>query len=236
MRRATLIIGVVLLLAGISHADILIDFGYRQFEDKDTAETDGRYWNPAPRFYGGSVWTQPAINTAGDPIGELVDSTGALSGAYCYAIDIPATSGNNGPSNPSYPAQVTYDWWNGQGTNNPNPAGIKITGLAAGTYEMNIWVGYPTDLMWTDGAGKYTVQGQVQTFVTPHPPEGWAPVLMNFPGLSPVGGEIELTIEKFPGIRGLPANNGIMLMELIPEPTTLSLLALAGLAALRRRR
>ena len=34
----------------------------------------------------------------------------------------------------------------------------------------------------------------------------------------------------------LPTYNGISLIELIPEPTTLSLLALAGLAALRRRR
>ena len=236
MKGPIVILAVVLLLAGVSQADILMDFGYRQ--EPNAPETDGRYWNAAPRFYGGSVWTQPSSDTYNTPIGELVDSTGALSGSYCYAIDIPGTSGKNGPADPNYPARVTYDWWNGQSTADPNAAGIKITGLAAGTYEMNIWVGYPCDLMWTDGAGKYTVQGQVQTFVdTPSPPDVWDPVLMNFPGLVPVGGEIVLWMESLPGARTpLPAYNAIMMMELIPEPATLSLLALGGLAFIRRRR
>ena len=54
MRRATVIIGVVLLLAGISQADILVDLGWRV--PAVNPETDGRVWNNVPREYEGAGW------------------------------------------------------------------------------------------------------------------------------------------------------------------------------------
>ena len=232
-------------MAGVGQADLLVDFGFEA--PPDPVETDGKVWNCAAHAPPGGSWAPVMSNVPdGDsylPLGELVDHTGAPSGVYCEALDIPfeGDEGTNGPSHPSYPANVTYDWWNGQGFMDGNPAGIKLKGVAPGTYDMNIWVGYPCDLRWVDGAGKYTVQGQTQTFMDdPDPVDVWDPVLMTFTGLTPQGpdNEIVLWMEyAFPGARpGLPTFNAIMMMELVPEPTTMMLLAAGGLLAIRRRR
>jgi hypothetical protein len=234
MRRVIPILGVVLLFAGIGQADILVDFGWRFLPN--APETDGKYWNGALRFVGASpgTWMEVQQNWDGSqypPLGELVDHTGATqSGVHLYAMDIPGTSGNFGTVGAPYPDNVTKDLWNGQGSDNANPAGVKFTGLAPGTYEMNIRVQYPSD-PWVYGAGQYTCQGTTYIY------DNAGVQVYNFQNLSPVGGEIVLWMEDYtPMGETRPTYNAISLIELIPEPTTLSLLALGALAAIRRRK
>ena len=232
MRQVILSLVVVLLLAGAVQANVLLDLGWRI--PPVNPETDGNTWNDVARKFEGpgrgparSSWGSGSWNS----VGELVDDAGALSGVHCETQDIPSDSGNNAPTTTGYPANAEIDWWNGQGSNDVNPAYIYLTGLNdTMTYSMNIRVWYPTDA-WVYGAGQYTCQGTTYLY------DNAGAVVYNFPNLTPVGGEIRLDMLAYtPAGVTLPTYNGISLIELIPEPTTLSLLALAGLAALRRRR
>ena len=237
MRQATWILGVVVLVAGIGQADILVDLGWRV--PSVSPETDGRVWNNVPRKYEGVGWGPARTAFVGgvwQPVGELVDTMGALSGVFVETTDISSDGGNNAAAKPPYPANVTVDWWNGQGSNDANPAGIKLHGVPAGTYTLNVGAWYPTD-PWVEGIGEFECQGQSFTYSsfeqTPAPTE-----VFSFTGIVPDGnGDIILWIKSvFPGQTGLSTYNGVSFLELIPEPATLSLLATSALLAIRRRR
>ena len=233
MRQVVFSLVVVLLLVGAVQADVLIDLGFRV--PPVNPETDGNVWNDVPRKFEGpgrgparDAWVSGVGWTS---VGELVDDAGALSGVYVETQDIPSDGGNNAPTTTGYPANAEIDWWNGQGSVHPNPAFIYLTGLNDTlTYSMNIRAWYPTNA-WVYGSGQYTCQGTTYFY------DNAGAVVYNFPNLTPVGGEIALQMDAWtPAGQALPTEMGISLIELIPEPTTLSLLALAGLAALRRRR
>ena len=127
-----------------------------------------------------------------------------------------------------YPYQVETDFlvlFSAEGLSS-----IKISSLDPGSYDMNVYTYYEPHPTWYTNAALFEVGGQ-----SVNVEEHALPVVVEFTGLTPVGGVLQLDVTPIAdGGRG--SSVGIQLIELIPEPATLSLLVLGGLVAIRRRR
>ena len=232
MRTLTTILAVVLLMASVGQAAVLLDLGWRV--PPVNPETDGNYWNSVPREHHVAGEFGPAtvawVAGAWTLVGELNDHTGSPAGVWCETKDVPNSGGNNAPTTTGYPANAEIDWWNG-GNDGATAAVIRMTNLNdAKLYDVNIRVWYPSD-PWVYGGGIYTIGGVSHTY------HDAGAVIYSWTNVSPSGGNIDLSIiADKPVGETRSAYNGISLIELIPEPATLSLLALGGLAVIRRRR
>jgi len=79
--------------------------------------------------------------------------------------------------------------------------------------------------------GKYVLPGKTETFSTPLDGSGLASPA------APSGSVSRLTIQTdVPGWDGLPETGGDISLQIVPEPVTVALLGLGGLALSRRRR
>jgi hypothetical protein len=222
MRKLITVAVAVLLLAGVSNgAAILFDFGGQN--PPDVPETDSRYWN---------------------------DVGGPAGSADTWVIDAVANAvdENNLPTGVSLDHFNFYDQVNGFGVAGVYPLNcekdslihfygdadglVRIQGLDDGTtYQMNIHTSYYQP-PWFTGGQKLRV-GTEEVELT------GLPEISSFTNLTPVGGELVLEVltwkaDDYSG--AADPTMGLNLIELVPEPMTLSLLALGALAVLRRRR
>ena len=238
MRTLTTILAVVLLMAAVAQANVLFDIGRHNLSVNP--ETDGKYWNNMP--YANS--TDPGVfmpvrdkwvsGTGWVNVGPCVDDAGNPSGVTMRSRDIPSNFATSTTLAP-YPNNVIADAWNGQGGSHATSAAVRLEGLGdAVSYDIDIVAYYPSD-PWVVGGGIYTCQGTSYTY--DNSAGSTVPAVYSFTNLSPVNGRITITMDKY-----LPPNEtrqsqmGLLLIDLVPEPATLSLLALGGLAVIRRRR
>ena len=235
MKRLILILALLALFVGVADAAVLVDCG--RLTPNTVPETDGRVYNEnmrwlwakyiAPGWGPGVYWASGAWNVEG----HCVDEFGVQTQ---IGIESNLVSTSASPVTAPYPTNVTEPiTLNDAGEG--GVGGMKFTNVSPGTYSVKILVGGPVDNTWEAHGGSYTIQGQ--TFNWSNVVDGVGAVTHTFTNLQPIGGEIQMDMV----VRGDQVGTAtgymdIRVMELIPEPATMSLLALGGLIAIRRRR
>ena len=221
MRTLTVVMAI-LAIAGMAQANtIMVDFG-------EPAIILG---NPNPTYLPtAGNWNM--AETAGTVL-NMIDTTGAATGIDLTTAGF-TTDGIGGVPGASnmwiLTAQLDY-----VGCNYNQPSTLTLSGLTAPQYTIRLF-GSRSNLAW--GAPLYR-KGQFSIGASPVQVQDHmdnTTVRTDFT-VAPVGGQIVVDVV---GLMEGPANIGyayVNVMEIIvPEPATLSLLALGGLAAIRRRR
>ena len=245
MGRTITFLAVVLLVAGAAQAaPILCDLGNVSFSNPNgTLDSDPNNSNPQSD---GNHWQGVRNQTVAESLWEeivtdAIDATGATTPVDIWlnyfgqrAFDV--VNRNGGNYNPLYdhpnivPIIADQDVLN---TNGDEVATVKFASLPGSSYDIVVHI-YNTHSGWGEicagyisvGATSYAFNGQTDGAVS-----------LVFSGVAPTSGEISVVFEPdvLDSGQTYPFLN-IDAIELIPEPATLSLLALGGLVAIRRRR
>lgn len=229
MKRLIFILATVALVASVSQAAVMVDFGERN--SPSVPEGDGRIYNDRPRAYGAkdpNIWGPGVVwdINIGDyvPIpGPLVDEDGNSVGTIeVYTIGMDGWLGKTitaygQPNGSGYPDNVT----DGVGNKTPSasPMGVKWVNVPAGTYDVKLVTHYAGE---AGNTAALTCQGTTINV-------GGACVTSTWTNVSPVAGEIQIDAV-------VSGSMFFAVTELVPEPATMTLLALGGLMAIRRRR
>ena len=240
MKRLILIFAIVALVVSAGQAAVLVDFGKPAVPD--VPETDGRIYNYREKGWAVQDPNVPDPNNPTDyvgtwgpmveyvegayvPAGPLVDENGAGTSVQIETLGMDGWLGQTTSyyltvfpayvDNTGYPDNVT----DGIGNKTYTPLGVRWINVPDGLYTVKlsghyVSQGWPVD---------YTLQGdKITTTGGDHTTQVWADV-------SPIGGILQIDIATY-------GNSFFTVAELIPEPATMSLLALGGLVMLRRRR
>jgi len=253
MRILTVALALV-AIAGMAQADILIDFGEPEFVNGMPNAT--YYPTPSPDSFQGRYWNMAYCDPTEDPngieqrgynpvtISNLVDSTGAATSAN-VTLKYFITDGSMGmPSEVVYPQSAQADGigrpWidpNDPDAKGPNPGSIVVSGLTEPEYTLRVFSSAYTDKSYYNDGNRrtlVTVNGDSR-MIHSYANEDY---IESFYNIAPVGGSISLEVTgATPGGGETYSYGYIQVLELVvPEPATLSLLAIGGLVAIRRRR
>jgi hypothetical protein len=245
MKRLILILGVVALLASVSHASVIIDCG------RSPATVDGYndpnlpgWINNNARYSYGYVDTTvfgPFLQWGSgawilDQGTNCEDTAGNETSIMLTCKGIPSTGNNYGTgltdgSVPEYTMKDTVREGLGcSASDGGYMSSLRLNDVGVGTYTLKCLVGGTND-PWTTYGGTITVAGTSYTYDgavdSPYKIYTWT-------GLS--GGTIQIDWQCAAGTGGTGDYFPLAVVELIPEPATLSLLVLGGLVAIRRRR
>jgi len=238
MRVLTLVLAV-LAIAGMAQADFLLDFGEAvapagqipygsELPTRSPDPYQGRYWN--------NVWTGGWAS--GDPnevasFSNLVDTTGAATGVSASVRGF-TTDGTNGiAAQVLYPQSAQQD---GVGCKHGEAPGIvTISGLTEPEYTIRLFSSATTEKYYYNDDNRrtlFTVNG-VSKIVHPY---GNTDSVESFYNVAPVDGTIAVEVTgATPGGEETYSFGYLNVMELVvPEPATLSLLALCALAVGRK--
>ena len=176
----------------------------------------------------------------GGTIADLTDMGNNLTGITMVVGDTITTDGQGGmDANNLYPYTAQKDY---VGCGHDQLTTITLSGLTESEYSLRIF-GSRSTSAW--GApdyrkGKFSVDGMTTYKTQDH--MGNTIVKTSFYNVAPaVGGVITLSMAGYPDwdpVTGIMRGHAYInvLEVLVPEPATLSLLALGGLVAIRRRR
>ena len=239
----------VLALAGAAQADMLIDFGEPALVNEMPNETYDP--TPSPDPFLGKHWANADCDTAdANAIRNfnLVDAaTGAATGAVAGVSGFTTDSGYNPNPDPGDPhcrgvdAQVVYPRTAQRdivGVPHDKVGIVTISGLTEPEYAIRIFgslAANPAKSWYNDNSRRnnHTVGGVTMLL---HCFENTSDTV-TFYNVAPVNGEIVIETTGAPNPEGGSSYAYLGVVELIvPEPATLSLLALGGLVAIRRRR
>lgn len=234
-QKAVALLGGVLACAALSgstaSARILVDFG--EGFTLTPSPTNGVYWNNV----GGHNANTIGINTG--PAGllsNMVDTTGAAT-----TVDLQMTTafqgayGGGTTASTLYPVSAAKDTLYGYSV---SPA-FTLQGLDSATaYDITF---YASTLQATSHLTNYTVTGTgspvVVTLENSTTISGNPDSTVTALNITPTAlGEITVQISEQAGSPGTAWFLGVMEISPVPEPTSVALLGLAGLAMLRRRR
>ena len=216
--------------AGAITNTILIDFGEPQFigVDPNGDPNANMTYLPSPE--------PPWNNMDGNQILALNDTSGAASGITAET-DAWGTDGQGGmDANNLYVYEAQKDY---VGVNYNANATVTLTGLTESEYTIVVF-GSRDSGSW--GApmfrtGQFSVDGWANHQTQNH--SGNTSIKTYFSDVAPVGGTIVLDVtglQQWTGAAWLGYAYIDVMEILVPEPATLSLLALGGLVAIRRRR
>ena len=213
--------------AGTITQSIMVDFGEPEFVSGLPNPT----YLPTP-----APWNN---GEDGGTIANLTDTGSNLTGITMVVSDVFSTDGQGGvDANNLYPYTAQKDYI---GCGNDQLSTITLSGLTESEYTLKIFGSRDTGA-WGAPAyrkGRFSLDGMATYKTQDH--MGNTIVKTVFDDVAPVGGVITLTMAGYPEwdpvyevMRGHAYIN--VLEILVPEPATLSLLALGGLVAIRRRR
>ena len=234
MRTVALVL--VLALASVAQADLLIDLG----EPDIIQGTSNVTYNPTPSPdpYQSRHWNNVWADTqSANPLvfSNLIDSTGAGTTMGVSLANFP-TDGNKGmDAEAVYPRTAQRD---AVGVKNDSTAYVVLTGMTAPKYSVLLFGSAHQDVAWynTDNRrADYTIGGDTRTRINclntnqrdeyyDISPDANDEIVISVSGATPGGTETY--------------SYGYLnvVHVIVPEPATLSLLALGGLVAIRRRR
>ena len=211
--------------AGEVTETILIDFGEPELVDGNANLT----YLPAPEPPWNNMDGNSALaldNTAGNPTGITATTTGF------------ATDGVGGvDANNLYVHEAQYDY---VGCAEDQPSSVTLTGLTEAEYTIVVFGSRSTNAWGAPSfrSGKFSVDGWANHAVQDHMANTTEKLI--FSDVAPVGGTITLDVlgSERDLLNGVSFNYAYLnVMEiLVPEPATMSLLALGGVLAIRRRR
>jgi len=238
MRVLTVALALV-AIAGIAQADILVDFGEPEFVNGMPNAT--YYPTPSPDPFLGKYWNMGAMGGDGDAntvtvFNDLVDSAGnVLTGTSMSVTGFP-TDGNKGlPGSVVYPQSASQDAVGCK--HGEDPGIITISGLTEPEYTVRLFSSTNEDVSWYNDDTRRTdvTIGGVTKMIHC---SGNTDYIESFYNVAPVGGSITVEVTgATPGGDATYSYGYLNVMELVvPEPATLSLLAIGGLVAIRRRR
>ena len=226
---------------GIAQADLLIDFGEAEFVN----EMPNPSYNPTPSpvpFMGkhlNNVWCDPTSGGANAVAHTtIVDTTGGALPGVSVTTQYFVTDGWKGPNDgisTAYPDTAEVD---ALGCKHLDPSGlVTISGLTEAEYTVRLFSSTHEEKAWyNDNARRtdFTVGGVTKMVHC----SGNLDYVESFYNVAPVGGTIVVEVTgAIPGGEETYSYGYINVLELVvPEPATLSLLALGGLVAIRRRR
>ena len=244
MKRLIVSLLVVGLLAGVGQAaSILLDFGEPD-EIPIGSGTPNATYNPTPSPdpYQGRHWNNVwgSTPTPGTPesFPGLIDDTGAATAVQADVSGF-TTDGNAGMNvSAMYVNTATQDEVGCKDLASGGTTGIvTLSGLTEPLYTLKVFgSAHLAPPVWYNAdtrRGDYTVGGNTQTLIS----YGNTNQYVVFYA-SPVGGVITLSVDgATPGGTETYSYGYLNVLEvIIPEPATLSLLVLGGLAVIRRRR
>lgn len=211
--------------AGTVTQTVLIDFGEPALVDGNANPT----YLPAP--------SPPFNNMETEDTVALIDTTGAASGITATTTGF-KTDGQGGmDANNLYVYEAQKDY---VGCAEDQPSSVTLTGLTEAEYTIVVFGSRDTGAWGAPlfRSGKFSVDGWANHAVQDH--LGNTTNKLVFSDVAPVGGTITLDIlgSERDLLNGVSFNYAyINVMEiLVPEPATMSLLALGGVLAIRRRR
>ena len=227
---------LVLALAGVAQADILLDFGEAAIIGGSANPTYNP--TPSPDPYQSRHWNNVFLdpespNTMWFP--NLTDTTGGATTISAGVVTF-TTDGNRGMAiDCVYPSTAQED---AVGCKNDVTSSVILTGMTAPKYSILLFGSTHANVAWynTDNRrGDYTIGGTTITLINCLNKHRRA----EFYDISPdANDEIVISVSgATPGGTETYSYGYLNVAEIIvPEPATLSLLALGGLVAIRRRR
>ena len=235
MRRVVMLFGAMCLLTGASTAQAVlnIDFG----------RTDGPVQEGFEGFFGEH---ENALQLYTPQSYSAFDSTVTLSLSWnphvpkWASMQMIDRGGNDGTDTPD----LLRDWTGTDGRQYGDPLTLTISGLPAGEYE---WLSYHHDPEDQTGIFDVIVADALgeRTFTGVDISDGRASGIVNIAdvtkfttGLTSDGSDITLTFSVVFGPDAPTADKFFVMngFELVPEPTTIALLALGSLVLRKRRR
>lgn len=244
MRVLTVALAMLAIAGMAQGAEILLDFGeppeVQSFPEGPWETNETYNPTPSPDPFQSRHWNNLAMAGDGEPntikaFPNLVDATGAVT-AVSAAVTGFTTDGDKGID-----AQVVYPntaQMDAVGVKNDQWATVTITGLTEPAYNLRLFSSTVETVAWYNDNNRRTffrANGHALIFYG----SGNTDQTMTLWNVAPVEGVITLEVQGAPPGGEETYSYGylnVAELSVVPEPATLSLLALGGLVAIRRRR
>ena len=255
MRKILMLFTVLALAIGAQAAVVQIDFGVPDPNIVLPSPTDPNQWLPSGGNWNNAWYIGQANGGADSVFPNLTDTTGANSGLTLTVPNDWETDGDGGvPTNTlGYPQPNASDDYIGCGVhvNKPYSAGlpgppvewhtVTLSGCTEPEYTLTVYGAREAGSWGAPNArmGYFSVDGGATMQLQVH--DGNTSNVNVFPNVAPdANGEITLSASGVGNIDPIGRIFGYAYLNVleveIPEPATMSLLALGGLVAIRRRR
>jgi hypothetical protein len=190
-----------------------------------TASPDagGLYWNN-PNF----VATTTGVNQGTD---DAVTTTNVVTGVELWQHHFWSTNTSGSLSSALYPETAQRDSWVAYSEAGVTPLWVGhviLKNLPGSAYDVTLFGSRSTGS--NNRLARFTIDGVDQVLDC----QANTDKVVTFKGIAPVNGEIDVTVQSH--LEAGYAYLGVVDLLEVPEPATLSLLVLGGLAMLRRRR